>query len=141
MSRKWVYSYFNVGSAVVKGESSMFLSRKRNALKRLKTPKSQELFPHFDKSIKLYNQAVRLEKEGKIDEAIEIYLENVKRYKTPGIAHFERPAILLEKQGRYKEAIKVCDMALKLKAVHKPTAEQFQRNFSAGKRRLKGFTA
>ena len=54
------------------GESSMFLSRKRNALKRLKTPKSQELFPHFDKSIKLYNQAVRLEKEGKIDEAIEI---------------------------------------------------------------------
>lgn len=118
----------------------MFLWKKRIP-KIPKTPKSPELFPHFDKSIKLYNKALRLEKAGKIDKAIKIYLKNIRKYRTPGIAHFERPAILLEKEGRYKEAIKVCNMALKLKIVPESTAEGFQRNFSARKRRLKELIA
>ena len=62
----------------------MFLWKKRIP-KIPKTPKSPELFPHFDKSIKLYNKALRLEKAGKIDKAIKIY-QNIRKYRTPGIS-------------------------------------------------------
>jgi tetratricopeptide (TPR) repeat protein len=130
--------YGTLKSDLGEGGDTVVLWRKKRLLKRLETRPPEEWFPHFDKSIKLYNKALRLEKAGKTDRAIKLYLKNIRKYKPPGLAHFERPAILLERQGHYKEAIKVCDMALRVKVVPEATAEAFQREFSARKRRLQG---
>ena len=67
----------------------------------------------FDKYSNYFKQARNLEKLKKEDEALKIYLDILNKYEPEGTAYYERPAIILEKQKRYKEAIKLCNMAIK----------------------------
>lgn len=61
----------------------------------------------------LYEQAQLLEKNSEVEKALEIYLSILENYEPIGISYYERPAIILEKLKRYKEALGVCDLALK----------------------------
>lgn len=65
-----------------------------------------------------YHAAREYEKEGRIDEAIELYLINIEENPTSlGIDHYERAATLLEKRGRYAQAIEVCEKAMRPGAI------------------------
>jgi tetratricopeptide (TPR) repeat protein len=61
----------------------------------------------------LYKKARNLEKLKKEDEALKIYLNILNKYNPQGTAYYERPAIILERQKYYKEAVKICTMAIK----------------------------
>ncbi len=65
----------------------------------------------YDQIYKKYDTAHGLEKEGKFEEALSLYLEIVKK-NPDGTAYFDRPCIVLEKLGRYDEAIALCNQAL-----------------------------
>ena len=107
----------------------------RSVIDRLTLPND---FP--DKShaqmVEEFKEGVIAESKGEIDEAYRIYMSVLKRYKPEGIFYWERTAIMLERAKRYKEAIRICDMALKLNAQHKQTAIGFKRIFTKRKERL-----
>ena len=65
----------------------------------------------FDRVLALHKEAYDLEKQGKLEEAITLYLKNLKEH-PDGTVYYERPCIALEKLGRYDEAINICNMAL-----------------------------
>ncbi|MDK2920060.1 MAG: hypothetical protein PWQ37_2793 [Candidatus Petromonas sp.] len=67
---------------------------------------------YFDIYINMYKKARNLEKENRTDEALKIYLEILKKYSPIGTAYYERPAIILEKKKKYKEALEVCESAI-----------------------------
>ena len=52
-----------------------------------------------------FKRARLLEKEGKADEALEIYMRILRNYTPRGILYYERPAIILERAGEYDDAI------------------------------------
>jgi len=53
-----------------------------------------------------------LEKEGKADEALEIYMRILRNYTPRGTLYYERPAIILERAGKHDDAILICDRAI-----------------------------
>ncbi len=64
-----------------------------------------------------YQEALKLEDAGRIDEAIDIHLANIRENSSLGLTHYEKAASLLEEQGRYAEAIEVCTKALQPGAI------------------------
>lgn len=68
---------------------------------------------NFQKVYFSYQKARELEKKGKIDEALKIYLKNLKEC-PPGTDYYVRPCIILEKKHEYARAIEICDIAIKL---------------------------
>lgn len=90
----------------------------------------------FDKYYPMYEKARELEKNGNMEDALNVYLSILDNYAPVGINYYERPAILLEKQGRYEEALNVCDMALNNKTFTPPTHKAVQENFTKRKNRL-----
>jgi len=62
----------------------------------------------------IYEKAQTLEKQGKPEEALFLYLKILKEYIPYGTAYYERPAIILERIGQFKEAIAICDRAIKI---------------------------
>lgn len=60
----------------------------------------------------LYKKAKDLEKLKKEDGALKIYLNILNKYSPKGIDYYERPAIILERKKRYKEAVKICRIAI-----------------------------
>ena len=73
--------------------------------------KSRKERKEFDQIYEKYETAHDLEKRGKFEEALSLYLEIVKK-NPDGTAYFDRPCIVLEKVGRYDEAIALCNQAL-----------------------------
>lgn len=85
----------------------------------------------------LYRKARDLEKLNKVDEALKIYLSILNMYEPSGIDYYERPAIILEKQKNYKQALDVCNLALNNpKRFNKPTWEGLTERFTKRKERL-----
>ncbi len=64
-----------------------------------------------------YHAAREYEKEGKINEAVELYLENIRENFSLGMDHYERALTLLEEVGRYELAIEICERAMKPGAI------------------------
>lgn len=64
----------------------------------------------FEQRYAEFEKARTLEKEGKLEEAAELYKKNVKYGE--GTVYFDRPCIVLEKLGRYEEAIEICNIAI-----------------------------
>lgn len=60
-----------------------------------------------------YEQAREIERQGDLERALTIYLDIIKYCSPEGTVYYERPAIILEKLGKYKEAIRVCERAIK----------------------------
>lgn len=58
---------------------------------------------------KLFETARDHERRGEIEEAYALYKENVVRFPRPGPALYERPAIMLERAGRYDDAVYFCE--------------------------------
>lgn len=78
---------------------------------RRKKEKQEKEQAKFDRVLALHKEAYDLEKQGKLEEAITLYLKNLKEH-PDGTVYYERPCIALEKLGRYDEAINICNMAL-----------------------------
>lgn len=91
----------------------------------------------FDEYFKLYEEARELERINKVNAALEIYLSILKKYEPCGIAYYERPAIILEKQKNYIKALEVCDIALNNpNRFNEPTWEGISEKFTKRKNRL-----
>lgn len=67
---------------------------------------------NFDKIYGKYQEARELEKYGNTDDALKIYLKNLENC-PPGTNYYSRPAIILEKQHQYAQAVELCDLAIK----------------------------
>ena len=65
----------------------------------------------FDRIYNQYEKAVSLEKEGKLEEALALHVDNLKNI-PEGSVYYERPCIVLDKLGRYDEAIQICELAI-----------------------------
>lgn len=61
----------------------------------------------------IYEQARVLEKNGQPEEALRLYMEIMHNYTPYGTAYYERPTIILERLGRFEEAIIICDRAIR----------------------------
>lgn len=84
----------------------------------------------FEDYTDLFFEARGIEKEHP-DEALEKYMDILSRFKPDGTLYYERPAILLERNKRYEEAIEVCKLALKnLKANNPSTYEGTKQEFT-----------
>lgn len=68
---------------------------------------------YFAEMHKLVERAKTLERVGKDSEALEIYLEVHEKFFPNTSDLYERPAVLLEKKKRFKEAIAMCEKAIK----------------------------
>ncbi len=68
----------------------------------------------MNEMLQLNEKAKKMDRLGNDDAALEHYLEILEHYHPNLYANFERPAIILEKKHRYKEAIEICQRALEL---------------------------
>lgn len=66
---------------------------------------------NFDAILKIHTLAKKYEREGKIESALNLYIENL-QYLPNGTEYYTRPCILLEKEKDYKSAIVICDLAI-----------------------------
>lgn len=72
----------------------------------------------------VYERARKEERAGNVDAALIAYLSILKQYRPTGLDYYTRPAIILEKQKNYKDAIKVCKKALgNMDIMTPPTAQ------------------
>lgn len=69
---------------------------------------------YFTEMHKLIERAKVLERAGREEDALKTYLEIHEKFFPNTSDLFERPAILLEKRKRFKEAIAMCEKAIKL---------------------------
>jgi tetratricopeptide (TPR) repeat protein len=76
----------------------------------VRKPEQWEL--DHDQYFPMFKRARLLEKEGKADEALEIYMRVLRNYTPRGTLYYERPAIILERAGEYDDAILICDRAI-----------------------------
>lgn len=74
--------------------------------------KSQREEKSFSKVFNKYQKARELEKSGKEDNALEIYLKILENC-PPGTDYYIRPCIILEKRHQYSQAVEICDLAIK----------------------------
>ncbi len=68
----------------------------------------------MNEMLKLNEKAKKMDRLGNEDAALELYLEILDNYHPNLYANFERPAIILEKKHRYKEALEICQRAVEL---------------------------
>jgi len=68
----------------------------------------------MNEMLKLNEKAKKMDRLGNEDAALELYLEILDNYHPSLYANFERPAIILEKKHRYKEALEICQRAVEL---------------------------
>ena len=66
---------------------------------------------NFNKIFSRYKQARNIEKEGKLDGALSIYLQLLENC-PPGTDYYIRPCIILEKKKEFTKAIEICDFAI-----------------------------
>ena len=75
----------------------------------------------FSEFFMMQNQAKNFEKSGMNDKALELYLKIINDYLPNNDFSFDRAATLLEKKGKYVDAIGVCEKALeRIKAADIP---------------------
>lgn len=98
----------------------------KNGAKPIERSKTKE-DKDFEKYSKSYEKARNLEKLGKENEALNIYLNILAKYSPIGTAYYERPAIILEREKKYILAANICKKAIK--AINNPhfhaTPEEF----------------
>lgn len=91
----------------------------------------------FEEYSDLFTQAFAIEKTNK-DEALKIYEHILSNYVPTGTLYYERPAILYERDKRYDDALRVCNMALEnLRKVNHHTYENSKEDFEKRINRLK----
>jgi len=73
--------------------------------------------------IPLIQEALALEKQGKKEQALAIYLRILAVFEPRGTAYYERPAIILEKAGLIDEAIEICRKALNNPYLHRSRSD------------------
>lgn len=84
----------------------------------------------------LYARAKAFEKLGQPDKALPLYLSILTAYRPVGTAYYERPAILLERTGRLREALAVCDAALTNEGFNASTRAAVEVSFGLRRIRL-----
>ena len=100
-----------------------------------KTPGKFASKKQFDIWCKRSARAERLEKAGKIDEAIALYEKGVsENTELPGDYH--RLSVIYAKRGDLKKAIGYCDLALKSPACTNPAQDVARRDFRERKKKL-----
>ena len=67
----------------------------------------------FDEYYLLYQKAITLKKDGKIDEALEIFYKIINKYSPEGKVYYDEPAYILEKRGEISEAIRILNLGIK----------------------------
>ena len=92
--------------------------------------------PDFETYSAMYERARDLERRKKVAEALDVYSDILRRFRPTGLSYYERPAILLEKQGRLEDALRVCDAALSNDRFYEPTLHAAQREFGHRRERL-----
>lgn|GEM_PF-2488279 len=85
---------------------------RRASRQRLSPPAKWEV--EHDFYYPRYLVAREIERYGMWAEALDIYYLILRVFEPYGTAYYERPAILLERMGRYDEAIGICDRAIKV---------------------------
>lgn len=83
-----------------------------NSYLKAQDAKSQREEKSFNKVFNKYQKARELEKLGKVDNALEIYLKILENC-PPGTDYYIRPCIILEKRHQYTQAVEICDLAIK----------------------------
>jgi len=95
---------------------------------------------HFDEYYPLYQKARELEKSGQYEEAINIYVTILDKYAPAATDYYERPAILLERIGRFAEAAAICKRLLARHREHgefgAETAQDFTKRLNRLNRKL-----
>lgn len=86
--------------------------KKVNSYMKAQDAKSQREKKNFDKVFNSYQKARELEKSGKTDDALEIYLKILENCPS-GTDYYIRPCIILEKKQQYAQAVELCDLAIK----------------------------
>lgn len=66
----------------------------------------------FNKYYPMYLEAERLERKNKSSEALNIYLQILKKYRPQGTSYYKKAIILLSLSERYDEAMQICDRAV-----------------------------
>lgn len=97
--------------SISKGYSDYLIERYGNDMNEMSVKKHEESV-EFYKIYSIYQSANGYEKLKDYNKAIELYLSILNEYTPRGTLYYERPAILLEKGKRYKEAIEVCKKAI-----------------------------
>ncbi|MDI9413381.1 MAG: hypothetical protein QM401_07385 [Bacillota bacterium] len=126
----------------------MFKSRKKRKNKKIlkkifkeqdkQLSKSNKILDKRNKSVQLFNEAHKIEKLGNLDKALSMYRKNIRLYGDLhfNTDHYKRPAIILEKMGRFQEALDICEEALSLPIEHRKTRSNFDREFKPRRNRL-----
>lgn len=126
------------------GISYVTESGKKNNSQSQTTQKSTSKTTNTDQEWEIYSplftKAREIEKENP-DIALVKYMDILSRFKPTGTAYYERPAILLERNKRYQEAIDVCELALKNLAAFNPHTyegckEDFEKRIDRCKRKI-----
>lgn len=79
---------------------------------KLREKKEKRTDKNFYRIFNPYQKARELERKGKIDDALKIYLKLLIEC-PPGTEYYTRPCIILEKKHEYLQAIEICDLAIK----------------------------
>lgn len=66
----------------------------------------------FEKYYPMYLEAAELEKQGKALQALEVYQNILILFSPAGSSYYERPIYLLETDGNYSDAVKICIRAI-----------------------------
>ena len=96
---------------------------KVNSYMEAQEAKSQREEKSFNKVFNKYQKARELEKSGKVDDALEIYLKILENC-PPGTDYYIRPCIILEKKHQYAQAIEICDLAIKNIRIERFSADE-----------------
>ena len=71
----------------------------------------------------MIKNARELEKVQKTEEALAIYLDILSKFTPADPLYYERPAIILDRLGRYDESISICIRAIKMIEQNSPDAD------------------
>lgn len=84
----------------------------------------------FARIVLSYNEARQLEAEGRLREALEIYLDNIRSDEKVSVGHYERAVSILEKQGKIEEALELAQTARTIRYPQRTLREYADRVFS-----------
>jgi tetratricopeptide (TPR) repeat protein len=84
----------------------------------------------FARVVLNYNKARKMESEGRLDEALDIYLENIESNEKVSIGHYERAVSILEKKGELKQALQLAETAQTIRYPQRDLREYANRVFS-----------
>lgn len=98
----WLHDVYQPGSINVRPTSSS----------RVSPPTKWEI--EHDFYYPRYLVARELERKARYEDALNIYDLILKVFEPRGTLYYERPAILLERMGRYDEAIVICNRAIRV---------------------------